>query len=233
MSIRMQNLLVGLILTASLAGCGNDPAEMSAQLPLKDMVSQVFAAMAKGKQGRIAAPAAPDANAVAGLRAVLEEAGTPIYALKDPGTGLVTFVAKIGDNTGVGTWSTTDYRTIGLRDGIIVATRGFGSDMMSAEAPNLAVIAAGSGSHARAYYYLDGADQSQVLRYDCALAVAGSETIEILGKPHATRRITETCTGKSGSFVNEYWFEGGSKLRQTSQLRVQGVGNMFLQQIIE
>ena len=213
-----------------LAACSSDKAKPD--LPLKDLAKAVLQRVIGGGSSA-ATPAAPDAATIAAGRKLLEEAGKPVILITDAGTGLAGFMGVLGENGLVQTWATPDYLTIGLRDGVLISTRGFGADLMSAEAPDLAVLASASGQYHRSFYYLDGADQTQVYGYDCRLDTAGAAQITLLGKAYETRLVTEKCSGKQGDFENEYWFDAAGLLRQSSQMRLQGVENLQLQRIID
>ena len=222
----MRLALAALLLTA----CSSDKAKPD--LPLKDMAKAVLQRVIGGGAAT-SAPAAPDAATVAAGRKLLEEAGKPVILMTDAGTGLAGFMGVLGENGPVQTWATPEYLTLGLRDGVLISTRGFGADLMSAEAPDLAVLAAANGQYQRRFYYLDGADQTQVHAYDCHLVAAGAAQITLLGKTYETRRVTEKCSGKQGSFENEFWFDASGALRKSIQMRLQGVENLQLQRIID
>jgi hypothetical protein len=213
-----------------LAACSSEKAKPA--LPLKDMAKAVVQQVIGGKSAPPAA-AAPDAATVAAGRQLLEEAGKPVILMTDASTGLAGFMGILGENGPVQTWATPEYLTLGLRDGVLISTRGFGSDLMSAEAPDLALLSSGSGQYERRYQYLDGADQSQVFTYVCSLHNAGAAAITLLGKSYETRRVTEKCTGKQGDFENDFWFDASGALRQSSQMRLPGVENLQLQRIID
>jgi hypothetical protein len=220
-----------LVMAALLLGaCSSEKARP--ELPLKDMAKAVLQRVIGG--GSAATPAAtPDAATVAAGRKLLEEAGKPVILMTDPVSGLAGFLGVLGDNGPVQTWATPEYLTLGLRDGVLISTRGFGADLMSAEAPDLAVLASGAGQYQRRFYYLDGADQSQVHDYMCTLHNAGAAEVTLLGKVYETRRVTEKCSGKQGDFQNDFWFDASGALRQSSQMRLQGVENLQLQRIID
>ena len=218
--------LAALLLTA----CSSDKAKPD--LPLKDMAKAVLQRVVGG--GAVtASAAAPDAATVAAGRKLLEDAGKPVILMTDAGTGLAGFMGVLGENGPVQTWATPEYLTIGLRDGILISTRGFGADLMSAEAPDLAVLATATGQYQRRFYYLDGADQTQVHAYECHLVNAGAARINLLGRTYQTRQVSEKCKGKQGVFQNEFWFDASGALRQSSQMRLQGVENLQLQRIID
>ncbi|MGB8812874.1 MAG: YjbF family lipoprotein, partial [Paracoccaceae bacterium] len=91
----------------------------------------------------------------------------------------------------------------------------------------------GSGTYDRVYQYLDGGDQVQNFAYRCTLANAGTEAITVVNQQHTTRHVIESCTGKPGDFVNEYWFENGNYLRQSKQLLVQGWEAVTFKRVID
>lgn len=222
--------VAGLCLLA-LSACGNDGnAGLLGGLPIK--------MLAKAALGRQAAPApaptqAPDPATVAASRKMLEEAGTPLYIVQNPDLGLLAYFGQYGRNGDVETWATPDFTSISLRDGMVVATRGLGSDIMSAKAPATAEVAGGTGMTRRSYYYIDAADQTQRFDYGCILSDKGREKVTLIGKEYDLRRVDESCSGQQGSFVNSYWFEGEAKLRQSSQHLVPGIANLLLQRIID
>ena len=222
---------LALIAIFALAGCGNDPSASDLSEPIKQAGARLKGLLTRDKTAATLATLGPDA--IAPLRKALEDDGQPILLVGSKTTGFAGLMAPYGTNGDVVTWSTEQYVTLSTRDGIIVATRGFGPDLMSASAPSLAQIAAGQGSTVRRYYYLDGADQTQSYAYDCTLARDGSETIVILGKSYAASRISESCSGPAGSFTNQYWFDSRHILRQSRQFLVPGVSDMMLQRVID
>jgi hypothetical protein len=218
--------LAGLI---GLAGCGNDPGASDLNAPFQMLGAALKARLAKGAPTLTTLEPA----ALSALRVVLEKDGQPILLVSNGTLKFAGLMAPFGMNGDVQTWSTEQYVTLSARDGILLATRGFGPDLMSADAPRLAQIASGQGSLQRRYYYLDGADQTQSYAYDCVLARDGTETIAILGKPYATNRIAESCSGPAGSFQNRYWFDNRRILRQSHQFLVPGVEPLILQRVID
>ncbi len=231
--LEMRSAALALVSTlALLAGCGNDSAADYAA------PGQAIAALLSG-QGRPPpgmVTTEDDPAVQEGLRAFranLEADGQPILLASNATLKYGTLHAPFGRNGDVQTWASTGYQQISLRDGVMVATRGFGPDLMSAAAPSIATIARGNGTTRRQYFYLDGADQRQVVEYTCNLAVAGSESITVMTKVHATRKVTESCSGPAGSFTNSYWFENGLNLRQSSQFLAPGLDNMFMQRVVD
>ncbi len=224
-------MILAFVALFGLAGCGNEPGASDLAQPIQAAGAALKARLAKGS----AAPtlATLDPSAVAVLRQALEKDGQPILLVLNRTLHFADLMAPYGTNGDVRTWATEQYVSVSTRDGIVVATRGFGPDLMSASVPSLAQIASGQGNVARRYYYLDGADQTQSYAYACTLARKGSETITILGKPFATSRIVESCSGPAGSFTNQYWFDSRHILRQSMQFLVPGVDDLLLQRVID
>ncbi len=190
----------------ALSGCGSEKQGTTGVGIAKGLITQAIAAR-KGAE-----PAPPV------TREVLSQFKTPMIQTDIPALGDTIYLVPYGKNGGVDTWSGGDDRNISFRDGVMIATRGFGPDIMQSVAPSINQIASGDGSYDRAYYYLDGADRTQRFDYRCNLRVAGTETITVVDRQHTTRHVVEECSGKTGVFANEYWFENGVFLRKSKQL---------------
>jgi hypothetical protein len=156
-------------------------------------------------------------------RAGVEGLGRPADTVFVERLGAAAAIIQVGSNGDTETWVSFDQKTVALRQGQIVATRGLQGDLVAARVPPLSRIAAGSGTHDRTLVTIGDDEQTLTLTYGCTLTGAGSQTITILGKSHATRRVQETCTGAGAQFTNDYWFEGGT-LRQARQWMGQNLG---------
>lgn len=213
-----------LLLATALAvgGCGSDK-EVSAGL--KGVAGLVKQSIASRGQ--------PTASAPVITREALAAYSTPMIMAELPAIGLTTFLVPFGQNADVETWSTVDDKTISFRQGVMVATRGFGPDLMQAVAPSVAQLANGEGSHHRVFYYLDGADQIRQRDFDCTLTRLGDEVVTVVGVQHSTNHVKETCVGKGHDFVNEYWFENDNFLRKSKQLLVPEWGAVHFQRLID
>ncbi|MDZ4093887.1 MAG: YjbF family lipoprotein, partial [Paracoccaceae bacterium] len=192
--IFLKRSLCLILLTAVLGGCGNDKEATVGLGGIKKSLKDIATVR---KQQATPAPAV--------TRAALSAFKTPMIMADVPAIGLTTFLVPVAQNGAVETWGTVDDKTISFRQGVMIATRGFGPDIMQATAPTAAQLAVGSGKYSRVYYYLDGADQTLRREYACSLASLGAETITVVDRQHLTRHVTETCTGNGGDFVNEYW----------------------------
>ncbi|MGQ0609637.1 MAG: YjbF family lipoprotein [Paracoccaceae bacterium] len=215
-----------------LAGCGSEGGPPA--LP----IGAILKAQLGGATATAASPApapdpAPDPAMLAEARRALGAGGKPVISVTDRSLGLATFMVPLGENGGVVSWANPEYQTIAMRDGVMLATRGFGRDLISAEVPTAEHLRNARGGHRRVHYVLDGADQTLRLDFDCRLSVAGTETISILGLSHLVRRVDEVCTGAEGALTNSYWFDTSGRIRQSRQVRALGAESLIFQAIID
>jgi hypothetical protein len=221
---------IGLAFSAALLlalpGCGTDTGEVAATRVLPAFLQASVAAVRRQDPpppGTFVAPPGLTPALAATLPASVRF-GT-IERL-----GLTAVIQPVESARGVVTYSTADDRTLAFRDEMVIATRGIGNDLVAADAPSLAAVRAGAGEHGRSFWHLDGLLRPAPLRFACTLSVAGAETLSYLGRSYATRRVDETCTGPSGRFVNQFWFQGGT-LRQSRQWLGEGLGVLAIRRL--
>lgn len=218
-----------LAVVALLAGCGSEK-----QGP--NPVVAAIGGMAKSGMEKVNGKKAgekPAGNAVspAERRAKLEAAGKPLLRVRSEvldQTSLMTIADAKGD---VITWKTQDGATFSQRGGVLIQTRGLGSDLMSADAPSVGQLRSGA-SYQRIYYFLGPDDQGTRRTYDCTASVAGQDSIEIMARSYATTHVTEVCERSPGKVTNEYWIEGGS-IRKSRQWVSAGIGYVDFERVID
>ena len=221
--------LVGFALALALAGCGSDSTVQDLRGQIRVIASIVTPGATKSGPdlGQL------DPAAAQALRAKLEASGKPSLLVINPGQGFAEVMTPFGRNDGVETWTSPNRTTISLRNGLLVASRGFGPDLMSSSGPDIAKVSAGVGETRRSFYYLGGADERLAFDFDCVLEALGAENIAILGKSYATRKISESCSHPLGNFVNVYWFDNRLNLRQSRQVVTLGMDSLMIQRIID
>ena len=144
-------------------------------------------------------------------------AGAPQVWVTFRSKGIKLSMAQLAsDGAGV-VWAAKDGSQMALRDGVLINTRGFGWDMMSADAPSVATLAK-LGSHKRMYYDLDGTDTMRTHTFDCK-AESGPTT-----DTPFKRHIVEHCGGDVGAIENEFWLDSAGRIAQSRQWVSQGVG---------
>lgn len=204
-----------------LSACGNDDTASPGMAAGK----QVITGMWKKRTGSGVAPEEIS-------RAQLVAFNSPMILASIEG-GVRLYLVPIAQNGNVETWSTTDDRTLSFRDGVLVATRGLGPDIMQASVPSRAQLQIDGGKHSRSYYYLDGNDKSQRVDFDCSVQDLGMDQIVVVAMQHTARHMKESCTGNGGIFANEYWFESGGKVRKSKELIGTGVGYGEISRIVD
>lgn len=223
-------LVVVVLSFLVLSACGNDPAVQESKQSLP--TGKGIAASLSGLFPKKPAPP-PDPAALAAAGQALRNIGQPLVLINLQSFGVSRVLAPYGRNGAVITWASATHETVALADGIVVATRGLGADLMTARAPEVGQVRDATGYFHRGYSYLDGADQRQFFEYDCTFARAGTEQIELLGKSYVTRKVIETCEGPESSFNNAYWFDESGTLRQSDQRVSPQLQFMRLQQIVD
>lgn len=221
---------VMLIGALALSACGNtfsDAGDADYRTPLKMLIARLSGKETASQLANLTP------TQVLALRQALETDGQPIYRVTMADLKYDALMAPYGMNGSVQTWASMFYETVSLRQGMVVATRGFANDIMSAEAPTESQVARGVGQVQRRFFYLDGADQTVSAQYDCTLVAGGPQQITVLGKAYATRTVTEHCTGASGQFFNTYWFDQRQILRQSQQWVAPKTGAVLLQRIVD
>lgn len=227
-TITARLLAAGLVL-AVLAGCGNEKSEPS---PMAATVGAMAKATLANLPGRKAKAAAAGKPAAPVTRADIEKYGIPILRAVIPvrsADALLTITDSKGE---VVTWSTTDGTTFTLREGILIQTRGLGSDLMSSQAPTVADLLTPGGTHPRQYFFLGEDDQTTRRAYDCTVTIGGQETIQIFGKSHRVTRVSEECARPQGKITNDFWIEGRT-IRKSRQLASGGTGFIEFEKVVD
>lgn len=221
-------MALGLSALLALTGCGSDSDSADLQAPIKTLARGLTPAALRAPS----LVGLPTATALA-MRAKLQAAGQPVYLVINSGQKFEGLMTPIGQNRDVTTWASPSGEQISLRDSLLVASGGFGPDLMSSTGPTLDRVRSGQGTTTRSYYYLDGADQRKTFDFTCTLAEGGAETITVLGRGYETRKVTESCTHPLGNFQNVYWFDSRLILRQSIQVVTLGMDSLFIQRVID
>ena len=135
------------------------------------------------------------------------EGGRPLILAIIPSRDSFSSLNLIGTNGDVTTWETPDDVTVSFRDGVVVATRGLGQDMMMADmsATLAALLAPPAGLYRRFQGTLDGQSEIEYLAFQCRVTARTLETITIIEEQHTTTRTTETCVSPGVEVTNIYW----------------------------
>jgi hypothetical protein len=167
-------------------------------------------------------------------RAALEALGEPVALLEVPALGAAALMRVSARNGPVTTWSTVDARALSLEDGILVATRGLGHDLMSAEPGRArARLARGGADWApRFYSWLDGEDQPIFATLLCHIEARRPGRLEILGRARQVTRVTERCTNPDHRVTNTYWLGADGVIWKSHQWASPDLGYVEIERLI-
>lgn len=191
---------------ASLSGCGSDTTNVTA-----------LGVVQAAATGVVRAGSAPRAATPTITRDLLNQIPGPVQLVTIEGPNVWGLIRPAAQNGDVATWASFDGQTVSFRQGVLVATRGIGPDLMSADVPSRTQLAGGTGSHRRSYVSLDGLDRPVRIEFDCTMSVIGPATLTLVDRTYSTRHVQEQCDGETGRITNEYWFDGTVTLRKSRQ----------------
>ncbi len=119
------------------------------------------------------------------------------------------FFVPAGQNGDVVTWGSDAQASIALRGPTVIATRGFGDDLMWASSGALPELLAAreSGQYRRDLRFLDGEDQTYELSFQCTLSPV----------PDEDRVWREYCGAQVHEFVNLYEFGPDDRVIRAEQ----------------
>ena len=102
--------------------------------------------------------------------------------------------------------------------GVLVATRGFGDDLMTMDSAGvLSALRSGGGSVSRRMETLNGQDQIQTFLFNCTITSAGSEAVNLGVRTIPLRRMDERCQGEAIIFNNIYWLDDAGSIAASRQ----------------
>ncbi len=129
----------------------------------------------------------------------------PMILVEAPGVGVAATLLQVGRNGDVSTWQTRDGVQLSLLDGVIVASRGLGHDVMSADVSGVqrALVRRG-GAYQRVWSEPDGDFGLVYHTQDCVLAVSGRRSNDGPTGPATVLRMVETCDGPDGGIRSIY-----------------------------
>ena len=219
---RPRHPVLALLALLALAACSRGDAVSPLEL---EVVKAARAAIAAGPASKTPTPALTRAvlDTIDGalLEVTLERRNQRAYLYvnaqrRDGGPGKVV------------TWRTGDDITLAMRNGVLIATRGLGGDILSATV-QVAGDRPGPARGGEKSFDIRALDhKARRLTLTCTLSDLGPATIEIIDRTYATRHIRETCeggvagysigysigagTGAPGRVVNDYWVDAGAGL---------------------
>jgi hypothetical protein len=199
-----------LQLIVFLGACGLNSSEINSIRLISNAVSNH-----KNPPARVSAS---DIRGRLNEEVVAQFRGAPllIATMGEPSTSSILF--GVGENKGVVTFYTPDQVSLSFRDGVLVATRGLGFDLMYAEvSESIRAIASKNGTIVRTHETLRGDNTLMKRTFQCA--VRTSE----YGK------VVEGCSDGEVDFQNVYSFGRDGKLNSSKQWIGEERGYIFVE----
>ncbi len=143
-------------------------------------------------------------------------AGAPalVAALQSKDNAYSLFVQQTENAKGEETWISFDKLSLGLKDGMIIATRGFGYDQLAGDADQtLAALKAGRETITERFVtMLTGESQAETLAFRCQITAQSQQDIKLSDTYiSSTDLFNETCRNGLIEFRNFFWVERGSR----------------------
>ncbi len=198
-----------------LAGCGNDPERGQLLKSIGKSAKSITQSKSGSGAGTAAVPTTieqADAGALAHFKA-------PLLRAQISKTGVAGYLQQVASNGAYRTYATTDSQSMTLRRGVLTATRGLGTDLMSADVSGLSSLLARrqSGNAVRVMRHLNGEDVTEERRFNCEIRVGGREDIDLGLVRTTTRKMTEDCSDGRSSFQNVYLVGSDGTVLQSEQ----------------
>ena len=163
-------------------------------------------------------------------RATFEASPVPLILVAPVQSEEVFLMEWVGRNGATETYRDAAGRSLSLRDGVLVASRGFGDDLMGADTPGLrGALARGTGQFGRAQSWLGPLDEIRTERFSCEMLTLESTTIALFGQQIATRQLGEVCLRGEAGFANNYWVATGGDVVQSRQWLSPAIGYVDIQ----
>jgi len=161
--------------------------------------------------GPLAAVLGPRGGAPQQVEVSLDALTAPTLQVTVPSLGQSGEMRLIGVNDDVQTWAVDDLVSLSLRQGVLVSTRGFGHDLMGADAqPTLdALQGFAPDVYRRKSRYLTGDNHSVWVTAGCSMAD--------VGMVDGLRQFEETCEARNDRFTNQFGLDRSGRIARARQ----------------
>jgi hypothetical protein len=207
--------LIALALAVSVGACGNDTTQPGVG---KAVVASLKGRLAGGEEAP--RPTADQLRAAITPEFRAQSGNKPLLIVTSQRVPVSSILTMFAENGGVRTYLSPDQISFSLRNGVLVATRGLGDDMMSADVSDvLPRIRAGTGRAVRIHRYLDGENRIILASFVCDYD-RGAEGV-----------VEERCRGEDHNFVNRYSLGSGGRIVISDQWVGVGQGSYRIEDL--
>lgn len=217
-----------LVLGLAVAGCGSQTEEAGTTSLAKESARAVASSAMFWKKKPAAQPVDGDAMA----KSALELNKGPLI-LASFESGYTDIFGMVGENGAMRTYNSPGSRSVILRNGLLVGTRGFGFDVMSAETDAVAqLIRARQPGHAtKTVRYLDGLGLERPIDFECDISTGPSATYAFAGQNWTGQQVVERCSGSGVKIANSYVVSPAGQVVSSRQWAMPQVGYITIQTV--
>lgn len=184
-----------------MMGCASGTEDVPLQV---EIAKQTRAAIQARREGPAKLPPV--------TRAQLDALDAPALEVRLERQDLAAYLFVSGErNEGargqVQVWRTGDNASITLRNGVLVATRGIGNDILSSTVQVSGSLPGPSQGGTHVQLIRAGDLEERRLAMACELIDRGPASIEIVQRRHATRHLQQKCQASTGEVTNDFWVD--------------------------
>lgn len=222
--LEMRRIFLGLAAAAALAGCAaTDRSEATDDIALPEGEARVVEVASRigglisgvGSNNGVSAPREVPGGFTA--EAIAAEPGA-YRIVQINALGLHEPARVLQDNGGEMTIGLQSGPTAAFDNGVLVATRGFGDDLITLESAGVVqALRSGGGTVVRRLESLDAQNQILTDRLACTISAAGSEEVDLGLRQVTLRRFEENCRSAALVFDNIYWLDGSGGIVASRQ----------------
>lgn len=124
-------------------------------------------------------------------------------------------LSRVAVNKDVETWLAVDNISLSFRQGVLVASRGLGFDLMGADVQGTLNAISGQGEDVYRHQmrYLTGDNHTNYLMAGCSMKLIGVDVVNA----QQLQRFDETCKARRNNFTNIFWLNGLGDIVQSRQ----------------
>lgn len=188
---------------------------MAGESPLTGIATAVRGAAGGGGGAAAEAQAIDPRQAL--TREIIEGLPNDLLLVDVPSRGATATLLRAGANGNRQTWISPDGISVTLEGGLIVATRGFGFDLMAADVRGPRAIIGGAAGGQMVIETLDGRDQVIRQVFDCTAGERVADPVTIFERSYRTTRVQVICGNGDLRFGNNYWVDGSGAVWKSQQ----------------
>ena len=168
-------------------------------------------------------------------RAQLDQVTEPLLLAELGDLGVAATLIVRTSREGIRTWVTGDDVGLTFAGDVVIATRGLGPDLVSADVTGTRQAlgqGAPTGFYGKFHSYLDGENRTVFRSLQCRITGIAPESVEIIGRSHRTRRIDETCYLPGQEILNQFWKGQDGVMWKTRQWIGPDAGYMTTERLV-